>query len=92
LASHSPAQSALDLGPESEFVQVIRLLLCGDESLLVERLAFEALEAIVEVVNVSDSGVSGGESAVCAIGGSQRGASTDSGESLRVSVLQQVIG
>ena len=92
MASHSPAQSALDLSPESEFVQVVRLLLCGDKPLLVERLAFEALEAIVKVVHVRDSGVTGGKSAVCAIGGSQRGASTDSGESLRVSVLQQLIG
>ena len=90
LASHPPAQSALDLSSESEFVQVVRLLLCGDESLLVERLAFEALEAIVEVVHVRDSGVTGGKSAVCAIGGSQRGASTDGGESLRGSGLHQV--
>jgi hypothetical protein len=36
LASHSPAQSALDLSPKSEFVQVVRLLLCGDKPLLVE--------------------------------------------------------
>ena len=79
MASHPPAQSALDLSSESEFVQGVRLLLRGDKSLLVERLAFETSEAIVEVIDVSDSGVAAEDSAV---GGSQRGASTDSGESL----------
>jgi hypothetical protein len=60
LASHPPAQSALDLSPESEFVQVVRLLLRGDESLFVERLVLKALEAIVEVEDVGDSGVAAG--------------------------------
>lgn len=57
MASHPPAQGALDLSSESEFVQVVRFLLRGDESLLVERLALKALETIVEVEDVGDSRV-----------------------------------
>jgi hypothetical protein len=60
LSSHPPTQSALDLSPKSKFVQVVRLLLRGDESLLVERLALQTFKAIVEVEDVGDSRVATG--------------------------------
>lgn len=58
LAGHPSAQSALHLGPESQFVQVVRLLGGGHKALRLQGLVLQALQAITEVVDVGDSGIS----------------------------------
>lgn len=58
LTSHPPAQRALHLGSESQFVQVIGLLGGGHKALRLQRLVLQALQAITQVMDVGDSGVS----------------------------------
>lgn len=87
LACHPSTKSTLDLSPESQLIEVIRLLSRGHESLRLEGLIFEAFQAIAEVGDITSSGVAGREATGGAIGGGQRGAAADGREALRVAVL-----
>lgn len=58
LAGHPPAQRALHLGSESQFVQVIGLLGGGHKALGLQGLVLQALQAVTQVMDVGDSGVS----------------------------------
>lgn len=68
LAGHSSTERTLDLGSESEFVEVIRLFGCWNESLRLERLVFKALQTVAEVGDVTDSGVARWQASGGAIG------------------------
>lgn len=58
LAGHPSAQCALHLGSESQFVQVVGLLGGGHKALGLQGLVLQALQAIAQVMDVGDSGVS----------------------------------
>lgn len=88
LASHSPSEGAFHLGTKCQLVQVIRLLSGGHKALRLKGLVLETFQAIAEVGDVGHSWVSAGETAYRALGGSERGAAADGGESLGISVLE----
>lgn len=83
LTSHSAAERAFHLGTNGQLVEAFGLLSGGDETLLLEGLVFETLEAVANVVDFSQAGVTAGQATV---GGNGSG-STDSGESLGGTVL-----
>lgn len=90
LAGHPSAQCALHLGSESQFVQVVGLLLGGHKALRLQGLVLQALQAITEVSDVGDSGISAGQTADGALGVGKRGAATDGREALRGAVLKRI--
>lgn len=77
LACHPSTKSTLDLSPESQLIEVIRLLSRGHESLRLEGFIFKALQAIAEVGDITGSRVASREATGGAIGGGQRGAAAD---------------
>lgn len=89
LASHPSAESAFHLRTKGQLVQVLCLFCCGHKALRLKRLILETLQTIAEVGDICDSRVSVGQTACRALGGGERGAATDGGESLGVSVLRE---
>lgn len=89
MASHPSSQSALDLGAEGQLIQVVGFLGGRHETLGLEGLVLKALQAVAKVVDVGDSGIAAGQTPDRALGGGERWASADGGESLGVSVLRR---
>lgn len=86
LTGHSAAERAFHLGTNGQLVEAFGLLSGGDETLLLEGLVLETLEAVANVVDFSQAGVTAGQAAV---GGNGSG-SADGGESLGGTVLIDV--
>lgn len=92
LARHPPPERALDLGSQGQFVQVVRLLICGHKALHRQGLVLQAIQAIREGANIGQSGVAAGQAGVGTFGGSERGATADGGKALGVAVLGEANG
>lgn len=60
LTGHPSSQCTLHLSTEGQFVQVVGLLCGRHKALGLQGLVLQALQAIAEVMDVGDSGVSAG--------------------------------
>lgn len=89
LAGHPATQRTLDLGPERQLVQVVRLLWRRHKALLLQRLIFQALDSVTVVGDIDDPGVSAGQTSDGALGIGERGATTHGGKALRGAILER---
>ena len=88
LTRHSPSKSAIHLGAQGQFVQAFGLFSGRDEALLLKAFVLETLQAVAQVVNFGQTGVTAGQAGGSVRG--DRGASADRGESLGGTVLVKV--
>lgn len=88
LTRHAPSQSAVHLGTQGQLVEALGLFSGGDEALLLKAFVLETLQAVAQVVNFGQAGVTARQ-AGGSVGG-DRGASADRGESLGYAVLIEV--
>lgn len=63
LAGHPSSERALNLGPESQLIQVVGLLCCRNKPLFLEGLVLETLQAIGEMGDVGQPGITTRETA-----------------------------
>ena len=82
LAGHSASKSTLHLCAQSQLAQVVAFLWGGDETLLQKRLVFQALQAVTEVMEVGQSGVSSRQTREGTFRRGNRGGFADSREPL----------
>lgn len=70
MAGHPPVQSPFELGSQGEFAKIVHLLLGKDNSLLAEGLVLHAVQALLDVLDLSGravGGVDGRSHAECAV-------------------------
>lgn len=60
LRSHPPSESSLELRAQGQFGQVVSLAWRGYKALILKTLILEPVEALCQMFDLGDSGVSGG--------------------------------
>lgn len=86
LTRHTPSESALDLGPEGELVQVIRLFVRGDEALFLQRFVLEALQPFGPLADICHAAVAIYEGGGVCVVGEHRRAAAYGREPLRIAL------
>lgn len=77
MARHPSSESALDLGPEGQLVQVIGLLGRGHEALFLERFVLEALQVFGPLSDICHAAVAVGQGGDGGVVGEERWAAAD---------------
>ena len=86
LPRHATTEGALDFGPQSELIHIIGLLGSGLEALALQGFVLEPFQAVAELVDGGQSGVTAREGADGS-DGVDGGTAADGGEAFRGAVL-----